>query len=111
MRRVALECPPLADLLIEVEHTLSQEEAVGRIERVLSSGSHSSDMALLENVKYVQQEGRFAFSGKAKGFKVSGKLAVLENSVKMVVVLPWAAKPFHKTAHAAIQSGLKKALA
>ncbi|OEJ69732.1 polyhydroxyalkanoic acid system family protein [Magnetovibrio blakemorei] len=99
------------DLKIEVEHALSREEAALRIERLLATSSQSSDMTLLEDLKYVHQDGRFAFSGKAKGFKISGKLAVLENSVKMVVALPWAAKPFYKTAHAAIQSGLKKALA
>lgn len=97
----------MADIKIEVGHTLDQCVAIERIHGILSSGSN----AMLADVDFTHQDDRFSFSGKVKGFKVSGKMAVLDDSVRMIVDLPWAAKPFRKTADDYIRDYLKKTLA
>lgn len=80
-----------------------------RIHRILSTGGESD--AMLADVNFSHTGDRFAFSGKVKGFKVSGQMAVGEESVRMVVDLPWSAKPFRKTADAYIRDYLKTNLA
>jgi hypothetical protein len=52
----------------------------------------------------------FTFSGKIKGFKIVGKMAVLEQEVQMVVRLPLAALAFKKRAKEYITSYLNDAL-
>lgn len=99
----------MADLKIEIAHKLSRDEAVLRMRGVLTA--KDSEEPLLGGVDFTGQGNRFSFTGKIKGFKVSGKLAVLEQCVRMIVVLPLAAKPFRKTADAHICKFLKSKLA
>jgi hypothetical protein len=99
----------MADLKIEVAHKLSRDEAVSRLQKVLSEKDTAD--SLLADVDFDHEGTRFSFSGKVKGFKVSGKMAVLEQSVRMIVTLPWAATAFSKTADEQIKDYLTAALA
>ncbi|MEG3620038.1 polyhydroxyalkanoic acid system family protein [Magnetovibrio sp. PR-2] len=99
----------MSEIKFQINHSLSVSDAVQRIEAALSSGSNGLDM--LEDMKYVQKDAKFAFAAKAKGFKVSGALDVANESVAMSVKLPWAAKPFRKTAQSKIHAALQEILA
>ena len=99
----------MADLRIEVAHKLSRDEAVSRLQRILSE--QNGDNPLLEDVDFRHEGARFSFAEKVKGFKVSGKMAVMEKSVRMIITLPWSAKAFSTTADEYIRSYLMTALA
>lgn len=99
----------MADLKIEVPHKLSRDDAIARLLGALSVKDGAGSM--LGGVNFTHEGNRFSFSGKVKGFKVSGKMAVLEQCVRMIVVLPLAAKPFRKTADEHIRDYLNTNLA
>ncbi len=87
----------LADAELEIEHALTRDEAISRLERLLAAKDAGDD--LLRGLDFTRAGGRFSFSGKVKGFKLSGEMEVFDRGLRILVVLPWAARPFRKSAN------------
>jgi hypothetical protein len=80
-------------MTISVPHQLTQDEATGRIQRLLAQvkedyGDRVTDLT----ETWTGNNAEFSF--RAMGFNVSGKLAVEPGKVEMKGNLPFAAMPF-----------------
>ena len=78
---------------MSVPHRLSQDEALGRIKKLLAQlrTRHSDKISDLREDWNGYVGG---FSGSAKGMSVSGTLAVSPSEVIIEATLPFLAKPF-----------------
>jgi hypothetical protein len=94
---------------MQIPHSLSSEEAKGRVQGMISSlkdqyGDKISDL----NEEWSGDTGRFSL--RAMGYKLAGTLQVTENDVRVDGDLPWAAKPFQGTIEATIRERAERLL-
>jgi len=83
----------MASLTLNVNHRLSQDEALDRIKNLLgkTKQEHSDEISdLKENWK--GNVGEFSF--KAKGFAISGTLTVNQSNVSLDGTIPFALSVF-----------------
>jgi hypothetical protein len=85
---------PLSEVEMEIEHNLSQDEAVCRLERLLAA--KDAEGSLLREIDYTREDDLFSFTGRVNGFTVSGEVVVFDRRVRILVSLPWAARPFRQ---------------
>jgi len=79
----------MAKLDIAIPHSLTSEEAVARIQGLLSKlQQEQKDTIRNVSEKWNGNEGEFSFS--AKGFDLAGKIRVEENQVSINGQLPFA---------------------
>jgi hypothetical protein len=78
---------------MSVSHHLAQEEALRRIKALLTQvKSQYSDM--ISDLHEVWEDNIGTFSFRAKGFQVSGVLAVADSRVELAGKIPIMALPF-----------------
>ncbi|MEE8393359.1 MAG: polyhydroxyalkanoic acid system family protein [Rhodospirillales bacterium] len=99
----------MADAEIEIEHELTLDEAVLRLERLFAAKDTEDD--LLGGLDFTRTDERFSFSGKVKGFKLSGEMEVFDRGLRILVFLPWAARPFRESANKYIREYFETNLA
>lgn len=87
----------LSEVGLEIEHNLSRGEAVSRLEQLLAA--KDAEEPLLAGVDFRREGELFSFAGKIKGFAVSGEIVVVDYGVRILVNLPWAARPFREPAN------------
>ena len=83
----------MANFDISIPHQLSQEEAMKRIQNLLTDTKreHGDKISQLEE-KWTGNTGEFSL--KAMGFTVSGKLTVNPSTIDIEAELPFAASLF-----------------
>lgn len=98
----------MADLEFEIEHGLSLQEAIPRVERLFAEGPEASEA--LEETAFSRDGGEFRFSGKYSGIGVSGNLSVADRLITVRVKLPLVARPFRKPVESRIKEILGRNL-
>lgn len=92
----------MAKLDIEIPHQLPRQEALDRIQGMLRKlQEEQKDTIRNVSEKWEGNEGEFSFS--AKGFDLSGKIRVEENSVNINGELPFALSFFKSQISRVIQ--------
>ncbi len=92
----------MAKLDIEIPHQLPRQEALDRIQGMLRKlQEEQKDTVRNVSEKWEGNEGEFSFS--AKGFDLSGKIRVEENSVNINGELPFALSFFKSQISRVIQ--------
>ncbi len=92
----------MAKLDIEIPHQLPRQEALDRIQGMLRKlQEEQKDTIRNVSEKWEGNEGEFSFS--AKGFDLSGKIRVEENSVSINGELPFALSFFKSQISRVIQ--------
>ncbi len=99
----------MAGVEIAIEHELSRDEAASRLERLVAA--KDAEDPLLRGLDFTRQDGLFSFSGRVKGFMVSGEMAVLDEGIRITVNLPWAARPFSEPVNKYIREYFEAKLA
>ena len=84
----------MSKIAMEIGHNLSHGEAISRLERLLVA--KDAEGSLLRKIDVTREDEQFSFSGKVRGFNVSGEVVVLDSRVQILVNLPWAARPFRE---------------
>lgn len=97
----------MADLMLEIAHALERAEAAERIARMFAGLADSGEII---DIEVTRLEVGFRFSGRVKGFAIAGLLEVHEQRVGIRYSLPWAARPFRKSAEDFIVGYLSRAL-
>ncbi len=95
----------MAEVEFEIEHKLTRDQAASKLQRLLEE--NDDEDALLGGLDVTRQDELFTFSGKIKGFKVSGEMRVLDKGIRIIVILPWAARPFREPANRYIRQYLE----
>ena len=92
----------MADLVLEVPHTLSIDDAARRLKAIVADGV-VEDPAL-RDIRFGFKDDALLFTGKVKGFAVSGYFRPRRGVIQGKVRFPWAAKPFQESAIARIHA-------
>lgn len=100
----------MPSMTITVPHQLSQAEALGRIQRLLSDvrndyGDRVTDL----QETWHETGGEFSF--RAMGFNISGKLDVRPDKVELKGNYPLAAMPFKSKIESTIRERAEQLLA
>jgi hypothetical protein len=95
---------------IVVPHSLTQEEALTRVQRLLGDMKQQYGDQISElNETWSGNRGEFSF--KAMGFATSGTLAVTPSQLELDGSLPFAAMPFKSKIESTIRERAQKLLA
>ena len=99
----------MAELNMNIPHSLSQEEALTRIKKLLSKlkDEHGDK---IQNVREDWEGEKGIFEFTAKGFNLSGNLHVNESSVDIKAHLPFAVSLFKGTIKRIIEEEAGKLL-
>ena len=100
----------MPSMTINVPHQLTQEEAMGRIKRLLSDVKYDyGDRVTDLEETWTDTGGEFSF--RAMGFNISGKLQVRPNEVELKGNYPFAAMPLKGKIEATIRERATQLLA
>jgi predicted NBD/HSP70 family sugar kinase len=93
----------MSKLILEVPHSLDQEEATRRLKEKFAAAlaEHHGDVSPIRNE---WKDHTFSFAFQALGMAVSGTVAVEHKAVKLAAELPFAAMLFKR----AIEERLRK---
>src|SRR5207244_2877738 len=100
----------MASLEMNIQHRLSQDEALKRIKNLLTETKrdHGDKIA---NLKEEWKENVGTFSFTAKGFDVSGTLTVNRSNIELKSKIPFAVSLFKGTITSAINEKASELLA
>ncbi len=98
----------MANVELHIPHRLGREEAASRVEKFLSSQVNGND--LFREAAFVRRGDVFNFSARVKGIGVKGEMTVSDEGVRVLVSLPWAARPFSAAAGGYVREYLEKSL-
>jgi hypothetical protein len=97
------------ELVVTVSHELSEEEAVGRVKRLMSELKRQYGEQL-SDLKEQWDGNRCLFSMKMVIFRLTGSISVGPSTAEVRTTLPLGAGPFEEQARSLIEDGLKQLL-
>lgn len=100
----------MSNLSLSIPHTLSKEEALGRIKQLIST-LKEEQKGNISDVQENWEGNKGSFSINAKGFAFSGSIEVKDNSADIEADLPMAVSFFKGAISSMISERAKKLLA
>lgn len=99
----------MPQLLLDIPHTLTQDEAANRLKKKLEF-ARAQFQAQLTDFREEWCDHAFSFGFKALGMAVSGKVTIEPSNVKLDAQLPMAAAFFKKTIEDRVRQEVGKLL-
>jgi Putative polyhydroxyalkanoic acid system protein (PHA_gran_rgn) len=91
-----------APLVVSIPHSLGREEAMRRLKAGLTRAASGLPVLTVDEERW--EDNRMIFRVRALGQAASGHVDVVDDHVRVEVVLPWLLQRFAEVAQAAIRN-------
>jgi hypothetical protein len=91
-----------APIVVSIPHSLGREEAMRRLKAGLTRAASGLPVLTVDEERW--EDNRMIFRVRALGQAASGHVDVVDDHVRVEVVLPWLLQRFAEVAQAAIRN-------